>query len=157
MTGMDIGSILAGLALLVLVAAFVGRPLFERSGIRVADEDRELSSLLAERDRILSLLQELDMDRAMNKILEEDYQAQRADLLKEGAAILRKIDGLQPAGTVAEEESDLEREIELEVARIRQAETRVDTPFCPACGAEVSPDDRFCMQCGEPLIEGADA
>lgn len=154
---MDIGSILAGLALLALVAAFVGRPLFERSGVRVADEDRELSSLLAERDRVLSLLQEMDMDRAMNKVLEEDYRAQRADLLKEGAAILRKIDSLQPSEVIAEDASDFEREIEREVARIRQAEKPVADRYCPACGADVSPDDRYCMQCGEPLMEGTGA
>jgi len=154
---MDIGSILAGLALLALVAAFVGRPLFERSGTRVADQDRQLSSLLAERDRVLTSLQDLDMDRAMNKILEEDYQAQRTELLAEGAGILRQIDALQPADVDQEAATDLEREIEREVARLRSAESPVETNFCPACGAEVSPADHYCMQCGEPLMEGAGA
>lgn len=153
---MDIGSILAVLALLALVAAFVGRPLFERSGTRVEDEDRELSSLLAERDRILNLLQELDMDHAMGKVLEVDYQEQRADLLREGSLVLRKIDSLQPTEP-GDDSSDLELEIEREVARIRRAEAKSDAQFCPACGAQVSPGDRFCMQCGEPLMEGAGA
>lgn len=154
---MDIGSILAGLALLALVAAFVGRPLFERSGTRVAEQDRQLSSLLAERDRVLSSLQDLDMDRAMNKILEDDYQAQRAELLTEGAAILREIDSLQPPDVDEDDKSELEREIEREVARLRSAEASDEARFCPACGAEVSPGDRYCMQCGEPLMEGAGA
>lgn len=93
---MDLGSLLLVLALLVLVGLFVARPLFERKAIPVPalaeQEDQELSTLLAERDRILNALQELDFDRDLGKVPEPDYPAQRAALLQRGAEVLRRLD-----------------------------------------------------------------
>src|SRR3989337_3677596 len=93
---MDIGSIFLILALLVLVGLFIGRPLFERKAISVSEEEHELSSLLAERDRLLNALQELDFDYSLGKIPEDDYPAQRALLVQKGADILRQLDTYQP-------------------------------------------------------------
>ena len=56
---MEIGGLLISLALLVLVVAYVARPLVERQAQPVSESDRELSALQAERDRILLLLQDL--------------------------------------------------------------------------------------------------
>jgi len=95
---MDIGSFFLILALLLLVALFVSRPFFEPKRSSQAFTralDHELSSLLAERDRVITSLQELDFDYALGKIPEEDYPAQRARQLQYGADILRKIDELQ--------------------------------------------------------------
>jgi len=93
---MELGSIFLILALLILVSLFVTRPFVEANGQhRVsspsrADHDR--STLLAERDRLLNTLQELDFDYAMGKIPDEDYPAQRAALVQRGADILRLLD-----------------------------------------------------------------
>lgn len=155
---MDIGSVLAALALLAAVVAYVLRPLLERRGQAVSREDHEVSVLLAERDRVLSSLQDLEMDQAMGKILDSDYQRQRRDLVEEGAGILRRLDELEakavPSG--AEAGSSLEDQIEAEVATLREgpgADERARR-FCPSCGSTVQPEDRFCTQCGEPLLEG---
>ena len=51
---------------------------------------------MAERDRVINSLQELDFDFKLGKIPDEDYPAQRAELLQKGADILRKLDALQP-------------------------------------------------------------
>ena len=78
---MDIGSIFLILALLILVALFVSRPFISRSqetvSLTLDPQDHERSSLLAERDRLLNALQELDFDATLGKIPEEDYPAQR--------------------------------------------------------------------------------
>ena len=89
---MDIGSILAILALAIFVFAFIVRPLFEVEGIKDTYYGRELSSLLAERERILTILQELDVDYAMGKIVERDYGEQRSNLVTRGATVLKNID-----------------------------------------------------------------
>lgn len=154
---MDIGSVLAALALLAVVAAYLVRPLLERRGQGVSDEDHELSVLLAERDRVLSSLQDLDMDYSMDKILQEDYTRQRQELVKEGARILRRLDELESqdglSGEAAEVRS-LEAEIEAEVAALRQSgDGQQQLHFCPSCGRQVEPEDRFCTHCGEPLTE----
>ncbi|RPI27850.1 MAG: hypothetical protein EHM70_17355, partial [Chloroflexota bacterium] len=93
---MDLGSIFLILALLTLVALFVGRPFFDRSAVQrdeqADQQDHEISTLLAERDRVLNALQELDFDYSMGKIPDEDYPAQRAMMLKYGAEVLRTLD-----------------------------------------------------------------
>jgi hypothetical protein len=116
---MEIGSIFLILALLILVGLFIARPIFERKAIPVAllenREDHELSGLLAERDRILTALQELDFDYALGKIPAEDYPAQRASLLQRGADLLRRIDEFGAQTAV----DDFETRVEAAVAARR--------------------------------------
>jgi hypothetical protein len=116
---MDIGSLLLILALLILVGLFVSRPLFDQKeyapGRAMADSsdpaDHERSSLLAERDRLLNALQELDFDHALGKIPEEDYPAQRARLVQQGAAVLRRLDEIQVGSSQDDTEARLEAAI----------------------------------------------
>ena len=95
---MDIAALFFTLAILVLVAMYLYTPLVQRSARPVTEEEHELSALMAERDRIINSLQELDFDFKLGKIPSEDYPTQRANLLQKGANILRKIDEhtLQP-------------------------------------------------------------
>lgn len=113
---MDIGSIFLVLALLVLVAMFISRPLFEK-GVAHAARPEEIqaraiehdhSALLAERDRILNALQELDFDYALGKIPEEDYPEQRQRLVTSGAEVLRRLDAWQAQPAALEAEARLE-------------------------------------------------
>ncbi len=95
-----IGSLFLVLALAVFVALFIARPFLlegrqkTASGTQTAQQEREhqLSALLAERDRLLTALQELDFDYALGKVPQEDYPQQRAVLLKTGADVLRRLD-----------------------------------------------------------------
>ena len=115
---MDIGSVFLLLALLLLVGLFISRPLFERKAVAVTQEEHELSSLMAERDRILTALHELDFDHALGKIPEEDYPSQRSSLLQRGASILRRLD------EYSEQASDIDFEARIEAAiAARRAET----------------------------------
>jgi len=169
---MDIGSIFLILALFVAVIFFVGRPLLYRKAYSAeaspALEDHEFSGLLAERDRILNALQELDFDYTLGKIPADEYPLQRAALISEGSDILRKIDEYQPS------ESDVSAEARLETAI---AARRTDGALQPAVVSlaagngykTVPPDDEietliakrkrsrtekatgFCPQCGSPL------
>jgi hypothetical protein len=95
---MDLGSLFIIVSLTILVGIFVSRPLLDgKFAIEKSTDlspNHELSSLLAERDRLLNSLQELDFDAALGKIPPEDYPDQRARLLRQGADILRQIDKL---------------------------------------------------------------
>lgn len=98
---MDLGAIFLTLAVALLVAIFVSRPFFSRRAasemlIRPAAEEAEVrrSTLLAERDRVLTALQDLEFDFTLGKIPAEDYPVQRAELLMSGADVLRKLDAL---------------------------------------------------------------
>lgn len=82
--------------LLVLVGLYITRPLLDKKPVRNGGlsqhEQQEISSLLAERDRVLNALQELDFDNALGKIPPEDYPVQRQMILTHGAVVLRKLD-----------------------------------------------------------------
>src|SRR5215216_2285107 len=109
---MELTSIFFSLAILILVGIYLYAPFMERRARRVTEEEHELSALMAERDRIINALQELDFDFKLGKIPEDDYPLQRSTLLQNGADILRKIDSLAPQISSAQDtETRLERAI----------------------------------------------
>ena len=89
---MDFGSILTLLAILLLTALYIGRPLYEHGATAISPVEHELSALLAERDRILNALSELDFDHTLGKIPENDYPVRRQQLVRRGAEILQQLD-----------------------------------------------------------------
>lgn len=168
---MQITAIFFTLAILILVAIYLYAPFMERRARRVTEEEHELSTLMAERDRVVNSLQELDFDFKLGKIPEEDYPAQRASLLQKGADLLRKIDTIAPQPVSVQ---DADARIERAIAA-RRADASVNRPeptdddlesmiqarrkgrkekssgFCPKCGKPVMISDRFCPSCGKSL------
>ena len=94
---MAIGSLLIFLALLVLVALFVARPLLESTEEDSA-LDTEASQWLAERERVLDALAELDADWKLGKVPPDIYAEQRELLLAKGAMALKKLEQIQKPG-----------------------------------------------------------
>jgi hypothetical protein len=168
---MEITAILVSLALLILVAVYLYAPFIQRRARRVTEEEHELSALLAERDRVINSLQELDFDYKLGKIPEEDYPVQRATLLQSGADILRKIDTIAPEPASAPDvDARIEKaiaarradasiakqdvsddEIESMVSARRKGRKGKSSGFCPKCGKPVVVSDRFCPSCGKSL------
>ena len=163
---MDIGSIFLILALFLLTALYIGRPLFERTSPTVNRPDHDLSQLLAERDRVLNALQELDFDHTLGKVPEADYPLQREHLVRRGAEILRQLDERQGSsrdgtsvrlGAVLDNEQEVhlpidhDDELESLIASRRRARQGEAGGFCPQCGGPVVQSDRFCPKCGSEL------
>ena len=168
---MELTAIFFSLAVLILVGIYLYAPFMERRARSITEEEHELSTLLAERDRVINSLQELDFDFKLGKIPEDDYPVQRTSLLQKGADILRKIDTLAPQATSAQDtETRLERAIaarraDAAVARVEVTDDDVElmilsrrknrknrsAGFCPKCGKPVMVTDRFCPSCGKSL------
>jgi hypothetical protein len=169
---MELTAIFFSLAVLILVGIYLYAPFMERRARRVTEEEHELSALMAERDRVINSLQELDFDFKLGKIPEEDYPVQRSTLLQKGADILRKIDSLAPqTASVQDTETRLERAIaarradasavrvqvtddDLESMILSRRKSRKNSKsagFCPKCGKPVMITDRFCPSCGKSL------
>ncbi len=172
---MDIGSILILFALLILIGLYIIRPVLDgKSSSSVSQQEHELSTLLAERDRTINALQELEFDQILGKIPEEDYPVQRARMLQYGAEVLRKLDehqGLtEPAGgQLSPAEDRLEQAISSRRAASVSPNSAVKTPLPQAGNGNGEPDDAlealiaqrrrsrqgkaagFCHQCGSPL------
>ena len=148
---MDIVSLLIVLGLALIAVFFIASPLLDRRRMVVAPGDHHLSSLQAERERVLTALEELEMDHAMGKVEGEDFQDRRKELLAQGAGVLKAIDELnvEEAGSASVE--DLDALLEAEVARLRSFARNTSTMRCPRCGEEITERDGFCTRCGEPL------
>jgi hypothetical protein len=105
-----IGALFMVLAVAFLVGLYVSQPFIlrarqpvKKAGQQAADDlDRQRSALLAERDRILNSLQDLEFDHALGKVPEEDYPLQREALMHEGADVLRQLDALEPGENAAQ-------------------------------------------------------
>lgn len=178
---MDIAAIFFTLTVITLVGMYVGQPYIQRRGRRATQEDHEFSTLMADYDRAVNTLQELDFDNALGKVPAEDYPRQRAELLAKGADLLRKLDALTPnpstAGRGGESDRyDAESRLEAAVAS-RRADASASKPaaifddddlesmiaarrktrngksggFCPKCGKPVLASDRFCPFCGKAI------
>jgi hypothetical protein len=171
---MDLGSILLGVALVLVVAFIVARPLLEQAGVP-DDAPGPDEALLVERERVLTALRDLDFDHTMGKLVEDDYAAQRAALVAQGAAVLRQLDALALAHEP--HDANLDSEMEQAIARRRSrpaAAGRAPTPeaepeieaavagrrqthasrFCTHCGQPLRSDDRFCGACGTAVADG---
>jgi hypothetical protein len=94
---MALGSILLILALLILVALFVARPLAQEESLG-AGLDPERSHWIAERERALEALQELDFDHQLGKVPPEVYTEHRQTLMRQGAEALRQLEALDEKG-----------------------------------------------------------
>jgi hypothetical protein len=172
---MEIGSIFLILALLLVVGLFVGRPFFDNKKERLISAtdqvDHERSTLLAERDRVLTALWELDFDYTLGKIPVEDYPPQLTALLHKGANLLRQIDALQPEVDAGDAEARLEAAIAARRVAIGSAHIGANGLAGSAAPAVLlaAQDDEFeimlanrrrarqekasgfCPQCGQPV------
>jgi hypothetical protein len=158
---MDIGAILIGFALLILVVLYIARPFISHRATRFQAGEYTLSSLLAEKERILDALVELEFDFKLGKVPESIYQEQRKSLVQRGAEILRQIDehapksiaknDLQPISKNMQGTPVTSDDLENMIADRRKARTEARTNFCPQCGQSVTASDRFCANCGTQI------
>jgi len=169
---MDIGAIFLLLAVLILVVMFISAP-FMKKQRKLAQEDHKISSLLAENERILNALQELDFDNKLGKIPSEDYPGMRNDLMKKGVLILQQLDEYQQSASPQDAEkfieatiaarrvdssmdpningSDADEELEVMIAKRRNSKKAKSAGFCPKCGNPILVSDTFCPKCGNAL------
>jgi hypothetical protein len=126
-------------------------------------EEHQRSTLLAERDRLLTALQELEFDHNLGKVPEEDYPEQRAALVKSTAEVLRQLDTNPVGSALAGEPATsqemtpqpvvADRELEALIAAYRRARPLdgKTAGFCSKCGKPTARSDKFCSRCGAAL------
>ena len=161
---MDIGSVLLILALFILVALYISRPIFAGSAVSISADEHDLSMLLAERDRVINALNELEFDNDLGKVPKSDFPDRRKTLMQYGANILQQLDENFPeSGFPLNLDSDTMRgkslkkiahqddDLETMIAARRRSRAEKTGGFCPQCGYTVQQSDRFCPKCGAAL------
>jgi pyruvate/2-oxoacid:ferredoxin oxidoreductase beta subunit len=120
------------------------RPLFFWFDDRTAMVgQRTRTALEREKLFVLRSIKELEFDRAMGKLSENDFQEMSGRLRARAARLMRQLD--TGAGYRAQVERDL-------VRRLGAAEDAApQARFCAACGSARDADAKFCKQCGARL------
>lgn len=167
------GSLLLGIALLLVVGLVVVRPLLSPSGeeatfAHASDPVTMRQALETQKDALLEQIRDLDFDRETGKVPEDRYRQRREALTAEAAAIFRRLDALAPAANrarpapaeagdkviledevIPKNESIPENEIEAAVARLRKSS--------PANGSETGSKTLEEITEGPPKVAPEDA
>lgn len=135
-----VAALLVGAAVLWLVLAPLVRPEVARP-LALEPED----PLETRRGQSLAALKELDFDREMGKLSDDDYASLRATYTSEALAALR-----DEAGEAGPPPADA-----AEALIAARARRREGAATCPRCGPRAEADARFCSECGGALHAAA--
>jgi hypothetical protein len=107
--------------------------------------DRTRAALEREKMLALRTLKELEFDRSMKKISEEDYTEMATRLRARASRIIQQLDA--GAGHRAKIEADLVKRLGEKDA----ADARPRARTCAGCQTVNETDARFCKSCGQKL------
>lgn len=160
---MEAGAILSLAAVLMIVCAVVFRPFmpgFKNAKIgrrnRIST-NQQASVWLAEKERLLTMIQELEFDHETGKVPDDLFSEQRIELVRSAAEILNKLDQMGYSEPKPEKTSDrgssapgIKEYDDLDelIARRKLEKNGKATGFCPKCGNALQSKDRFCPKCG---------
>ncbi len=154
---MEIQTILLVIGITVLVLVYMLKPLVSKSMIP-GSNNSEYSQLVAERERIINILKELDFDQKLGKIPDDDYASQRAELVSRGGIIMEKIDQISKSKNQFAERKDeisplSDKDIERMIEKRRAQKSGAGKTLCPECSKPILESDRFCPSCGKKLTQ----
>jgi len=147
------------LALLMGAAALVGlaalrtvRPLVGAHDDRTAMIGQRTRAAL-EREKMLTLraIKELEFDKAMGKLSDDDFREMSGRLRSRAAGLMRRLDA--GAGYREQVERDLAKRMGGPVVKAPAAVSRADETVrtCTNCSTANDADARFCKECGHRL------
>jgi Double zinc ribbon len=153
---MSLGAIFVGLLLTGLSAYFVAIPWGRRArqatsqSVAASLHARpQLAGLEAQREAAFAALADLDFDRSLGKINDDDYQLLRGHLMAQAVTVLRQLDS--EAADVESQVEALVRERRAQGARSTHSDSDPKGVRCPSCRTTQRSHDRFCARCGAEL------
>jgi hypothetical protein len=159
---MNIGSIFLLSAILIIVVFIILRPFYSPQKENIIQSgtvtQHTYSSLLAEKERLLNAIQEMEFDHDAGKIPDDIFPEQRLTLMRETAVVLEEISRINPAllqqtnGSTSASATQMPYDdLEEIIAKRRLTMNQKSTGFCPKCGHAVMASDRFCPKCGSTI------
>jgi hypothetical protein len=156
------------LGVLMATAALVGYAMLRTlRPLVLPEEDRTVmvgqrTRVALEREKLLTLrsIKELEFDRAMGRLSDEDWNEMSGRLRARAARLMRQLDA--GAGYREQIEKDLAKRIEgdarLKPSRYDGRETgsakALAERVCASCDTANDADAKFCKGCGQPLVAG---
>jgi len=151
---MEFSSLLIVILIFVLSGFIIMRPLLVEEKTTRKSGSSRTDSLMAEKERLLLAIEELDQEFELEKISSVEHNRNRDILLSEAAEVIKQLDKLQKTGSSkkktsppAKVDDDLERMINERRQQIKNEKSLK----CPKCGESVDKGAQFCSHCGEAL------
>jgi hypothetical protein len=151
---MALSSIFILLGIFLLAGVIIIRPLFVESDTGLGSNQGEYDSLLAEKERLLSSIEDLELEYELKKISSKEYTRNRDLLLAEAAEVLKQLDKIAvplkdaPRTSPATKAGD---DLDALIEARRRELAGEKSSGCPHCGKNVKADDQFCSHCGKEL------
>jgi hypothetical protein len=147
-----LGFVIATAALIGYATLRAVRPLVSPEEDRTAMIGQRTRVAL-EREKMLALrsIKELEFDRAMGRVSDDDFREMSGRLRSRAARLMRQLD----AGASYREQIERELQKRLEAKRDDGGAGRVKASrpaiACGACNTANDVDAKFCKSCGQPL------
>jgi hypothetical protein len=144
-------------AAIVAAAGYAGYALFRTLHPLVSEGAGEEATMVAgrtraalERDKMLTLraIKDLEFDRAMGKVAENDFEVMRDRLRARALRLITQLDGATAYREMIERDLAARVPVELPDTSVVASPGR---EACAGCGATNEADARFCKMCGRPL------
>ena len=170
--------------LCLATVVFISAPFWrQRAGMAAASGDVAVPEprdmLIERREALLRELKDLEFDREMGKIDDEDYAQMRASTAAAASTVLQKLETLREPVSAPQSQKrkksarasqapqprasrvEMEAEAEILIARARRL-TVASPPVngsmpdadggwrCQSCQRQMTANDRFCASCGTP-------
>ena len=112
---------------------------------------RTRAALDREKTLVLRAIKELEFDRAMGKVSEDDFAAMGGKLRSRARELLKRldVDGMTYRDLIERELLERLGLIGLEPAALQETPER--RPVCDSCGTSNEEDAQFCKSCGAGL------
>ncbi len=141
------------LSMLMATTALVGMAALRAIRPLVSDHDdrsavigqRTRSALEQEKALALRTIKELEFDRAMGKMSDEDFHEMSVRLRARAARLIKQLD----AGTSYR--TQIEKDLSKRLGAAADVKAQSATRSCPQCSTANDLDARFCKSCGERL------
>jgi rRNA maturation endonuclease Nob1 len=127
-------TLLIGILMMVVVAAFVAAPFFMGAGAVSLDSVASRGQLQRQKHDAYAAIKEAEFDYRMGKLSDADF------------AVLREKYTAQAVEAITALETQSTQRRQLSATKVP---TRI--AFCPACGHRIPPRANFCPACGGSL------
>jgi len=151
---MEFGSVLIVIFIFLLSGLYILRPFLisTDTGGGAGSTTRDL--LVAEKERLLLAIEELDLEFELKKISSDEHTRNREVLLVEAVTVMKELDNLPKNEAAKRKETATVREsdnLEKMIADRRKQLKGDKSIKCPHCGEAVDKDGQFCSHCGGAL------
>jgi hypothetical protein len=152
---MAMSSFLIVLFIFILSGVIVLRPFIDQKGLdSTTASSGRYDAFLAEKERLYSIIEELDQSLDLGKISPEDHARSRGVLLNQAAEVLAELDkigGKKKPFKATASSPKTDDELEKMIQARRESLSEKNSKVCPKCGESVDLKDQYCSQCGESL------